>query len=448
MQLDQKKDVTYVTGFFSIRGFEHNVNKDKFASDQSYFEWAEKLLEQNIKLVIFIEPHRVDWVYETRLLACHCTDKDACNHQHTHTIVQRIEDLPLYAYYNEYQEQFNQGRQPTNYDPLKFTALYYLLIQCKPLWMSRAMQENPFATTHYGWLDFRLMRLAMHPMPTDYFDQLSRRILQTDKVQMMMMYYGDNMPDRNQFYRAFRGEIAGGMLFGHRDQLALFVERYNQEWTWLQSNRLLCVSEEMIYGQLANEYGSLAFDFFFGDYCQIMEGALGFVHPHVANQVRQFVLDRAKEREDHRVVAQAALHLIETSKRYPDLMDKNTLFHLYYSRFLSCFYLPNERETGSVDAALQLIQLAQTRQDMYDLLTRDKVDFVKTNLGYLHNEQVDQAWTNLLSEPFKVNPRTINESTDQRAQKVKQPTNQIAHKARIGQAKNGQCIKRMSRFKL
>lgn len=215
-----------------------------------FFRYGACVLELPLPLVLFLDPEFESWAVQER-------------ERLGFGEITRIVARPLEASVSEdLVPRLARLACPENVDGARKETPWHLALQYAKLDMvCEALEENPFGTEHYAWIDFGLHHVARRPIS---FPAPSDRIA----VMQMVAVAAREIEDRADFYRYERGRIAGGFLRGHRDSLTDLRQAFDAELAAALAMQLR-PNEQMVYSLLAAKRPEL-FELYYGDYISIL----------------------------------------------------------------------------------------------------------------------------------------------------------------------------------
>jgi hypothetical protein len=202
------KDVTIVSALFNIRreGMDGRTWED-------YLKWFDITLKLNCPMVLFVTEDVREFIEERR------------TYIPTEIIVQTIEDIPYY-YLKEQLDDIigSQDYKDKISDPNRIEcqhSMYSIVQYSKFKWLERAIQENPFNSKFFFWLDAGASRFfenydlsLQYPSENalDALEEMGDKFL----IQMNMEYYKDlsNASTLSEEYLLDNRSYVLGSMFG------------------------------------------------------------------------------------------------------------------------------------------------------------------------------------------------------------------------------------------
>lgn len=206
-----------MTAFFDLgrsewTGFERDVNY--------YLERAKRICTLEDKMVFFVQPEFVNFIKEQRIHQAH----------QTKIIPMQIEELPCYHYMNTIEKimhdpEFRDGLAEPSC-PEVTEPLYNVVMWSKIPLVRRVVEENPFDSSHFVWLDFGMKPeiLKDHRL----YKPLLKNI--PDKIKIMCMHYpGVEDLTIKKFLKSHSNRLAGTMLTGGGKHFKLLDAYFEEE---------------------------------------------------------------------------------------------------------------------------------------------------------------------------------------------------------------------------
>lgn len=281
---------TLVSCFFNLKKMD-NEPKERKGMEQ-YMKDGQFVLALKKPLVLFVDK---DVAVECQMIRNrYRLDKM------TKIIPMDIKELPYY----ELLPQFVSCREKypmLNGSPTKDTPLYTLLTWCKLAFMKRVVDENPFHSTHFGWIDFgiayvaNLKHVTMNTFSNfpDKIKLLSlRNLLAEDLSPHNTDFQGNKVEFVKKHYLSMeRGIVAAGFMTGGSKEWTLFHTLFEKEaLKYLKEG--FAGSEQQIIPIIMLQNPSL-FLTYRGDYDAILAN-----HHHFRmslHNVNRYTLKRARE---------------------------------------------------------------------------------------------------------------------------------------------------------
>ena len=335
---------TLVTGFWDLSARKENPH---YRTTQEYLVRSEYVLSLDINLVVFIDPAFREFILDKRkkLLSKTCI------------IDMPFDQLP-YAYLLSEVKEIRDGCVPKR-DSIenpygKYTPDYFVLIWSKLPLLSRICKDNPFKSTHFGWIDFGIRHVAMLPV-----DDIYSPVSNTIRIGQVKYFSQDDidinklspesvdMPDC--------GAIAGGIFIGPRYSLMLLDYLFDEELESILNERRT-FSEQFVLARIIKRHPDL-FSIYFGQYATLL---LNHLYLHDAYEHVVSLITVATNHEDHATVCRVGQYLVESYHRgtvSPDeklalVLDKyytSAYYHYYPDQTVphSIVQLFNELKTTS-----------------------------------------------------------------------------------------------------
>lgn len=269
---DQK--VTLVTALFDVSRRENNPNRRQA---KEYLHYGEFVLSLDLPMVIYVDPPFADFVRERRK-----------SFPQTQIVSVSLEEMPYYAQLGRFIE-YRQRNPIYNASPNKDTPLYMVTIWSKFTILERVVKENPFDSTHFGWIDFAIA----HNTGNRHFpqDQIFTRL--DDQIRLLLMaQFDENLikNDLHDYLRYIRGNISANYMTASRENMLFFCQEFHQVGKELL-DKGYGPSEEMILPLLCVRHPE-KYSYFYGDY----DGVL-LNYRRVRGLIRTYLLHLSRCRE-------------------------------------------------------------------------------------------------------------------------------------------------------
>jgi len=238
--------LTLVTAFFDLAKREQSSRRPAM----DYLKHGEYILNLPYPLVIFADPEFVEPIQKMR------GEKPA------QIIGMPFESVPKYHLMEAIQAA-RKANPVQNASALKDTANYILLTWTKFDLVEKVVAENPFASTHFAWIDFGLTHVAK----LDFAEEAFQHVVDPIKLLVNKWASSDELqaPD---YYSLLRGYVAGGFMTGSLASWQQFIRLFHSEATQcLEMKR--APSEEQIIPQIMQKHPDL-FEAYYGDYDGIL----------------------------------------------------------------------------------------------------------------------------------------------------------------------------------
>lgn len=214
--------VTLVTALYDIdRG-----TKGDGRSFDEYLDWFAKTLKTKSPMVIFVDESLKEFVENNR------------KGLPTKVITQSLEEIPYYELNNDIQkvlddEEFKEKVSFPSRVECKM-SLYNVVIFSKFPWVKRVIEENPFDTEYFMWMDAGLSRFfGPHdvninmPYPSEAAQEVLLSCKDTVLIQATMNFYTDlvesEVCDESYFLDA-RSWVMAGLWGGGAEALSKFCD--------------------------------------------------------------------------------------------------------------------------------------------------------------------------------------------------------------------------------
>jgi hypothetical protein len=143
-----------------------------------------------------------------------------------------------------YKEVFSENRDwtlPIHRTVAKDTAEYILLMNAKTEFMYEAIQENPWNSTHFAWIDFNIAYIFKKKIETqEYLKTLSSRQLAPEFLTISGCWDKMASTDFGIFLNCIHWRFCGGFFMGDRKSILHFYDLYREFFpTFLKEHKKL-----------------------------------------------------------------------------------------------------------------------------------------------------------------------------------------------------------------
>ena len=242
---------TVVTAYFDLTKMTDASQSIQSRPLQHYLQSAIPTLTLDQNLVIFCEPENVDTILALR--PERLRKKTKC-------IPMSFEEFPLTQYRTRILE--NRKERPSSDD--RNTASYYLLCMARYAMLKQSIQENPFGSTHFAWLNICIERMGW------------KNLAQLDKVfklnrDKFSTCYIDYQPRENYLENVLRNgkcSMCSGFFTGNAYYMKQFCERIEKKF-------VECLekgyghADEQLYSLVYFDDPSI-FNVYYGDYTEMI----------------------------------------------------------------------------------------------------------------------------------------------------------------------------------
>lgn len=257
---------TIVSCFFDLRqGVLENrsPNGDEIKKKQKYFDLAKKFILQlpyplvfftnDDDLILFIQNHRKEYLSKT------------------HICKMGFEDLYFQKYADEIQAN-KSLHKIRNECPIKDTIPYIILNYNKFDFLSKAIDMNPFESTHFIWLDFGINHIAADT------EEIHQWILQVpDSIRQLCINPYFSFDQNHKSYFTFHyHNMAGGLFSGSRQNILLYKDLFEKKLQQILSEKWYQNDEAIM--TIVHYENTQLFDLYYGDYQGIVSNYQKPIH--------------------------------------------------------------------------------------------------------------------------------------------------------------------------
>jgi hypothetical protein len=249
-----------VVGYFDLTTRSDNNTASR--SFEHYMQHSRVTLGLNQNLIIFCEPKSYPLIYGVR--------KEYGLLSKTKFYVMQLDDFPFSMYYQKIIE--NRKKQNYTYDS-RNTASYYTLMCAKYTMMQMAILNNPFASTHFGWINICISRMGLRNA-----EMLTKALAQyRDKFSTLYIDYCPESIVRNvpEYYKWGRCTMCSGFYTGSKYymyRVASLIEKKFVDTVEAGYGH----ADEQLYSAVYFDHPEL-FQHYYGDYQQMITNYCGII---------------------------------------------------------------------------------------------------------------------------------------------------------------------------
>lgn len=216
----------------------------------------------------------------------------------------------------------------------RYTVPYMKIIHNKVEFLKKAVETNPFNTTHFCWIDFGICHASR---PTDKeMEDVIHYIPDNIKIGVIIPFNGKNaVQDKSSYYHNDdQLYITSGILSGAGKNILDLYDLYQKEYTNMINTNIIKI-EEKIFPILMHENPD-KFDLYYTTYYCIFQN-INYIHEEISYFMHMITMCNDLLMHDHGV--HIVSHIIRSilankfSFKYPN----DLLMFLYISQ-ISAFY--------------------------------------------------------------------------------------------------------------
>ena len=299
---------TVVTAYFDLTKMPDASISIKSRPSTHYLENAKATMATEQNLMIFCEPESVEALKAMRpkhLLA-----------DHTHFVPMSFEDFPMTKFRAQIQE--NRRRNPYHFDD-RNTASYYLLCMARYAMLKIAMDTNPFASTHFAWLNICIERMGWRNLAA--LESVWRE--NREKFSTCWIDYQPEPLVRNipEYFKWGRCGMCSGFFTGYGKYMRAFCDAMESKFsTTLEAG--YGHADEQLFSMVYFDDKSI-FDVYYGDYREMVTNYVAPVDkPH---EPVRLLVTHALDNGDAEAAARGATAVWEAWKAGKAALDDGQL---------------------------------------------------------------------------------------------------------------------------
>lgn len=251
------------------------------------------------------------------------------------------------------------------------TPLYIILTNNKFDFLEKAIEYNPFQSSHFVWIDFGVNHVAQN---TDCIHDWINKL--PDKIkQMCINPYLENINDKEMFQIIYH-HMAGGLFSGSIENILnysrLFKEKTKQiyEDNWYQL-------EEAVMTIIQRENPEL-FDLYFGDYQGIVSN---YIYP--INNL-DLIINGSKKALDFNNKELAYKIVCYCMPYFENNIHDDLIYEFFFLHIIIDYYLNDKR---ILDAVVNLMNIKKTfdndKMRTFFCNNMDNIDFYENKEDFL-----------------------------------------------------------------
>lgn len=348
--------VTIVTMFYKIREKENNNSGSRLNhSVERYLNMAKDfILKLNYNLIVFTDSDDIiDFVANERKSKIKIYNLP-------------FEDTYFYRHLDklhELQKKFRIHNGNLEHE----TPMYIILNNNKFDFIDRAINLNPFNSTHFVWMDFGINHVAQN---TELIHEWITCI--PDKIkQLCINPYIEKVEDKRMFENIYH-HMAGGLFSGSAENLLKYIELFKQKTEQIYAEDWYQI-DEAVMTMVARENPSL-FSLYYGDYQGIISNYIYPIH-NIG-----LIFTGIQKCLDHNNTSRAC-EILDFCKQYflKNYHDRHIYSYVRY-KLITDYYHNNGRFTP------ELIEIVNQLKTINDDIIFTMINDNRGNIEYYENK--------------------------------------------------------------
>ena len=251
------------------------------------------------------------------------------------------------------------------------TPLYIILTNNKFFFMEKAIELNPFNSSHFIWMDFGINHVAKN---TELIHEWINCV--PDKIKQLCINPYIESDEPKKYFENIWHNCAGGLFSGSKENLLKYVELfkqkteqiYNEDWYQL---------EEAVMTIIQRENYEL-FDFYYGDYEGIVSNYLKPLHSWwLINTNIQKCLNMNNTAFLYKIMCYLDLFFSFEENQ------NNDNFYKYINSNIICNYYQNNK-----CLRIEIINLINKKNNENDDTMKNLLNHNKDNLNFYDNKEL------------------------------------------------------------
>lgn len=224
--------VTHVTAYLDLKD-----GSKKTRSHETCFQHFREIAKAGIPTVVFLSRN-----FEKEAFELSSEFPTIC--------VEFIDIEELETYKEAYRVALKQPSTPA---PEKDTKHFMILMNAKIECMKRAIDKDPFRTSHFAWIDFSIHYVFRDPLAT----VAKLREQASGSFVPCLVFPGCWEKDVGYSYvrQSIHWRFCGGFFLGDKDSLLRFSELYRKEFAGILEKSGVMLWEVNVWSILEKEYG-------------------------------------------------------------------------------------------------------------------------------------------------------------------------------------------------
>ena len=353
-----KKAPTIVTMFYNIREKENNKYKSEFnRSIDTYFELAKNfILQLPYNLIIFTDDEKcINFIEKERT---HFKEK-------TYIYNESFEQTYFYKYIdklNELQSKFKILNGHLDHE----TPYYIILNNNKFDFIDKAINLNPFNSSHFIWMDFGINHVARN---TELINEWIYSI--PDKIKQLCINPYTECHAPKKYFEIIHHNTAGGLFTGSKENLLKYSELFKEKTEEIYNDNWYQIDEAIM--TLVQKENPDLFDLFYGDYQGIISNYLSPIHNI------DLILNSSQKYINCNNTRTAYEILCYSLKYFEKNLDNELLFYYIEQHIIVDYYNNNKLLLPEI---IQLINLKKISKNDDD--NKKICDLIERNLSNIN----------------------------------------------------------------
>lgn len=361
--------LTLVTGFFDLAKRENNPKRRQATE---YLTHAEFLFRLPYYLVFYVDPEFVSLIQEKRN-SYGLKDKTRVNSL-------PLENSPYYRFKALVEK--NRILNPIhNAAPHKDTTLYTIVNWTKFFLIKRVIRENPFMSTHFGWIDFGLSHIATTIYCEE--DQVFTWLPEKIRILILKSFRPIDIQERRSYFSNLRGFIAAGYITGPRHKMENLADLFD-----LEVNNALKEgfgpSEEQLLPIICVHHPDL-FDFYYGDYDAVLAN---YRVPRQSMDNILFQLRHCRSTNAHQVTCMICEKFLESYQRGILQISVDQLASLLGEYYFAAYYHDYPNQERATQIAKLYIHLTKIDPAFHKIFKQQEAH-IRNNFSFLKEKVFD-----------------------------------------------------------
>ena len=354
---------TIVTMLYDIRRMETNTIERNRKLD-SYIDFSKKFLLKLPFPIIFC----IDDNDETYDAICN-SRKELGLLDKTYIFINEFKTTYFYKYLSRL-EELQKNFHIINGEIDHETPLYIILNNNKFDCIDKAINLNPFNSSHFIWMDFGINHVAQNTNNIyDWINNVPNKI-----KQLCINPFTEDVPYKEHFKYIYHN-IAGGLFSGSLENMKKYSDLFKNKTEEIYNNNWYQIDEAVM--TIVHKENPELFDLYYGDYIGIISNYLSPINSIdlILNGSRKYIqIHKTKEAYDI---------LCYCNKFFEENLNHDSIFYFITQHILVDY---NNNNKKLVSCVIKLINLLKNNNnDRINFLLNENLDIILcyTNKKYI-----------------------------------------------------------------
>jgi hypothetical protein len=251
------------------------------------------------------------------------------------------------------------------------TPLYIILTNNKLYFVEKAIELNPFNSSHFIWMDFGINHVAKN---TELIHEWFTKV--PDKIKQLCINPYIESAEPKKYFENIWHNCAGGLFSGSKKNLLKYVELFKQKTEKIYNENWYQL-EEAVMTMVQRENYEL-FDFYYGDYEGIISNYLKPLHSWWLINTN---IDKCLNMNNTKYLYNLLIYLDLFFSFEENQNNEN--FYKYINSNIICNYYQNDK-----CLRIEIINLINKKINENDPKMKDLLENNLNNLNFYNNKEL------------------------------------------------------------